>query len=91
MSISNFLPAGLLISDGQVWSMNRRFALRVLKDFGFGKSTIADLVLNEIQHLINYFKLQSGQPFKLDYFLNISSLNSIFQLVIGRLIEKNQT
>ena len=47
---SDWLP-GLVFSRGQTWAEQRRFTLRVLRDFGFGKSSMEDTLLDEVDKL----------------------------------------
>ena len=44
---------GLLQSSGPEWVEQRRFALRQLRDLGFGKSSMEDNILDEIEKLTN--------------------------------------
>ncbi|BET00075.1 cytochrome P450 [Nesidiocoris tenuis] len=47
---------GLLLTDEEFWVEQRRFVLRHLRDFGFGRRTMAELVEHEAEHLVEYFK-----------------------------------
>ncbi|XP_065352558.1 uncharacterized protein LOC135947516 [Cloeon dipterum] len=44
---------GVLFSDGPLWKEQRRFTLRHLRDFGFGKKGMEGLIHEEINTLIN--------------------------------------
>ena len=46
-----FSLAGLLQSSGSEWVEQRRFALRQLRDLGFGKSSMEDTILDEVDKL----------------------------------------
>ena len=35
---------GIMFSQGQEWNEQRRFSLRYLKDFGFGKQPMEELI-----------------------------------------------
>ncbi|XP_015602519.1 probable cytochrome P450 303a1 [Cephus cinctus] len=47
---------GVLVTDGRLWVEQRRFVLRHLREFGFGRTTMASLIEEEAQHLVNHFK-----------------------------------
>lgn len=47
---------GLLRSTGQEWQEQRRFTMKQLKDLGFGKSTMEDLILEEVEKLADYLE-----------------------------------
>ena len=53
---------GVIITDGPLWREHRRFALRVLRDFGLGKNLMQEKILNEITSMISDIKddLQNG-------------------------------
>merc|ERR1719219_986150 len=43
------VAAGVIISEGKVWQEQRRYALRTLRDFGFGKAGMEDLINEEVR------------------------------------------
>ncbi|XP_012222204.1 probable cytochrome P450 303a1 [Linepithema humile] len=53
---------GLIVVDGQLWVEQRRFVLRHLKEFGFGRNSMATIIENEALMLVEHFKklLQDG-------------------------------
>nr|QTC11261.1 cytochrome P450 303A1 [Phenacoccus solenopsis] len=47
---------GLLLTDEEFWQEQRRFVMRHLREFGFGKKTMSDLVQIEATSLVNMFE-----------------------------------
>ena len=43
---------GVFFSDGPFWVEQRRFTLRHLRDFGFGKSKMVSLIYDEIEDIV---------------------------------------
>ena len=43
---------GIITTDGQAWVEQRRFALKHLKDFGFGKVGLHGVIQEEVDDLI---------------------------------------
>ena len=74
---------GILISDGSKWTINRRFALKVLRDFGLGKSSLTELIQFEVETLIEFLKTKINQPFIIDTSLNVAIVNTLMQITIG--------
>jgi hypothetical protein len=58
-----FIAAGVLLTDEEFWQDQRRFVLRHLKEFGFGRRTMAELVEEEAGQLVKAFqqKLEGSQ------------------------------
>lgn len=42
----------MFFSDGPFWVEQRRFTLRHLRDFGFGKSSMEEFIMEEIEDTI---------------------------------------
>ena len=76
-------PAGVLLSQGRGWREQRRFLLRNLRDFGFGKSEMEDTLLDEIEKLCNEYKKLVGKPVCLDNTLNLSIVNALWAILVG--------
>lgn len=55
--MKRFVP-GIFFTEGQVWFEQRRFALRNLRDFGFGRrqDALEFELQDEIQNLIDFLK-----------------------------------
>lgn len=79
----NFLK-GILFQDGQEWQEQRRFALRHLKDFGFGKRSMESLIMDEVTELVSGFRRDAGQPISTQTRFNIAVLNSLWAIVTGQ-------
>ena len=61
------IVAGVLLTDEEFWQDQRRFVLRHLREFGFGRRTMADLVEQEAGQLVKAFqhKLEGSQVGKM--------------------------
>lgn len=54
---------GILTSWGDVWKGERRFFLSRMRDFGFGKSSMANVIQEEAGHFINYIRVGKSMAF----------------------------
>ena len=80
---------GVLLSQGRGWNEQRRFLLRNLRDFGFGKSEMEETLLEEIEKLCNEYGNNSGKPICLDNTLNLSIVNALWAILVGEKLPLN--
>lgn len=50
------LRRGVLLTDEQFWQEQRRFIVRHLKEFGFARKGMSEIIENEAQHVYNDFR-----------------------------------
>jgi cytochrome P450 len=74
---------GLIFTEGKEWVEQRRFALRTLRDFGFGKKSMESAVHEEIKDLIETFKKSAGKPQSTKNAFNAAVLNALWTLIAG--------
>ena len=74
---------GVLFSQGSYWREQRRFLLRNLRDFGFGKSEMEDAMLDEIDKLCIELQKYVGKPKFLGNTLNLSIVNALWAILVG--------
>ena len=74
---------GILFSQGNYWREQRRFMLRNLRDFGFGKSEMEDTILDEVEELCDELNKHVGKPICLDNTLNLSIVNALWAILVG--------
>ena len=74
---------GIIGSSGKVWQEQRRFTLRNLRDFGFGKVSMEGLIQEEVEKCIEMLSQESGKVTKLSLKLNIAILNALWKLLTG--------
>ncbi|CAL8092016.1 unnamed protein product [Orchesella dallaii] len=80
---------GVLLCDGPVWQEQRRFVLKGLRDFGFGKESMEGMLIHELQDLQNALRMDIGHPVDLSGVFNASVLNSLWHIVTGNRFELN--
>ena len=74
-----------MFAQGDMWVHNRRFTLKNLRDFGFGKSKMEDIVKDEIKEHIAELRVEAkpGNPIPMDTKLNMSITNIIWKITAG--------
>ena len=79
---------GVLFSNGKTWLDSRRTSLHVLRDFGFGKNTMEEMIDDELNKLIQYIDDQwLNTPLDVSQFFNISVLSSLWRIISGESLE----
>ena len=80
---------GVLFSQGSYWREQRRFLLRNLRDFGFGKSEMEDAMLDEIDKLCVELQNYVGKSKYLGNTLNLSIVNALWAILVGEHLPLN--
>ncbi|CAL1262532.1 unnamed protein product [Larinioides sclopetarius] len=70
--------------NGLPWRNQRRFSLRLLRDLGFGKSRLDDMLNEEIREVLDHFEESEGRPMFVRPILAPSMSNNIASLIYGR-------
>uniref|UniRef100_A0A1I8GVQ1 Cytochrome P450 n=1 Tax=Macrostomum lignano TaxID=282301 RepID=A0A1I8GVQ1_9PLAT len=75
---------GLVFIDGPVWRDYRRFTLRTLRDFGFGKSFTEASILEEAQLMREEIESRPGEKFDSSKLISTAVSNVICRFLFGR-------
>ncbi|KAL8173116.1 UNVERIFIED_CONTAM: hypothetical protein K2H54_040229 [Gekko kuhli] len=73
---------GILFSNGENWKVMRRFAITTLRDYGMGRSTIEDTIVEECRFLIQKFESFKGKPFETTTIMNAAVANIIVFILL---------
>ena len=55
---------GIITSDGLRWQEHRRFALKHLKDFGFGKIGLEGVIQEEAEDIVKHLLKMENTDFR---------------------------
>ena len=80
---------GLIMSQGETWKQQRKFAIKNLGDFGFGKSNMEELVWEETEKFCESLKERLGTPVQVSGLFNITLLNSLWRITTGETFDYN--
>ncbi|XP_015269534.1 PREDICTED: cytochrome P450 2K1-like [Gekko japonicus] len=78
---------GIVFSNGENWKVMRRFAIATLRDYGMGKKTIEDRIVEECRCLIQKFESFEGKPFEMTTIMNAAVANIIVSILLGKRYE----
>ena len=90
-SFKNGRIRGIVFTEGGGWTKQRRFGLKTLKDLGFGRRSIEEIVDREIDEIIDKFCSYNGQDFLLGSDFSIPVINVLWQLVAGHRFDENHS
>lgn len=67
---------GIITSELQIWSEQRRFTIKNLRDFGFGKASMEQIIQEEIKEFIDTIRKEGklGKPMKTRGIFNIGEI-----------------
>ena len=72
--------SGIIFNNGEGWTNQRRFSLRTLRDFGFGKKSAEETMNLEIDEMIEKYSIQKSDVLiGLDF--NLPIINILWQMV----------
>jgi len=71
------------MSEGNTWETQRRFTLKHLRDFGFKKNFMENLILDEVREVLVAFKENLDKPFCIEDTFNLSVVSALWVLTAG--------
>ncbi|KAM3930521.1 cytochrome P450 2K4-like [Leptodactylus fuscus] len=75
---------GIVFANGENWKVMRRFTLATLRDYGMGKKTIENKIIEEAECLVQKLKSYEGNPFS-----NFTSINAaVTNIIVAILLSK---
>uniref|UniRef100_UPI00398F8B84 cytochrome P450 2K1-like n=1 Tax=Pristiophorus japonicus TaxID=55135 RepID=UPI00398F8B84 len=77
------LRRGVVLSDGKPWLDARALVLATLRDFGMGKKSIEDKIIEETSFLVKVIESHKGQPFETRQIINSAISNIICSILFG--------
>ncbi|KAI4887978.1 hypothetical protein NFI96_001881 [Prochilodus magdalenae] len=78
---------GILFSNGENWKEMRRFSLTTLRDFGMGKRSSEEKIIEETRYLREVFEQFKGKPFNTAQPVNYAISNIISAIAYGSRFE----
>ncbi|KAB0792386.1 hypothetical protein PPYR_14345 [Photinus pyralis] len=79
---------GVLLTDGEFWVDQRKFVLRQLREFGFGKKSMSDMIQGEGSAMVENIKKKIEDTggacvLRMDDLFGIHVLNTLWTMVSG--------
>ncbi|XP_073879746.1 cytochrome P450 2F5 isoform X5 [Macaca fascicularis] len=74
---------GIAFSNGDRWKVLRRFSIQILRNFGMGKRSIEERILEEGSFLLAELRKTEGEPFDPTFVLSRSVSNIICSVLFG--------
>lgn len=78
---------GVVFSDGPYWVEQRRFAVRHLRDFGFGKKSMEGMILDQVEDIVK--EMKNHPIIQVSSLFNVSILNMLWGMIAGVTYERN--
>ncbi|XP_029495169.1 cytochrome P450 2D15-like [Oncorhynchus nerka] len=79
---------GVIMADfGSSWRDHRRFALTTLRNFGLGKRSMEERILEEVSHICSALERNAGSSMDPQHLFHLAASNIICSLIYGERFE----
>ncbi|KAM9323954.1 cytochrome P450 2F3-like [Gastrophryne carolinensis] len=78
-----FKNDGITFMNGEMWKQLRQFSLWTLRDFGMGKKSLEEPILNEAHHFVEHLKSLNGRPTDPKCTLVCATSNILADILMG--------
>ncbi|XP_044145179.1 cytochrome P450 2K6-like [Bufo gargarizans] len=75
---------GIIFSNGENWKVMRRFTLSTLRDFGMGKKSLENRIIEECESLMQKCRSYGGKPFNNQIVINVAVANIIVSILMDQ-------
>jgi len=82
--VKNDKDVGVIFTKDSTWTEQRRFSLRTLRDFGFGKTKMEDMIKEEVELFLDLIKKTEGEPFDFCTKFNLPIVNALWRICLGQ-------
>lgn len=76
-------PHGILNAVGQTWEQQRKFTVRTLRNFGFSKTSMEIMIMDEVKTMLTWFTKNEATPISGLRLFNAPVINSLWRIVTG--------
>ena len=79
---------GIIFANGITWVENRRTSLHILRNFGFGKNIMEEMIDDEVNKLLQFVDDQwIDTPLDVSRFFSITVLASLWRIISGESLQ----
>ena len=75
---------GIVVTEGPEWREHRRFTMKTLKGFGFGKSSMEQMMNEEVNIFCEQLRGDAGSNVDLTNKFNVLVINSLWRIIGGK-------
>ena len=75
---------GIINTEGQTWTNQRRFALKELRDLGFGRKSLDTVMVEEVDGVLDDMIKGQSDKVIIDNTFNIAIINVLWQIVASK-------
>ena len=75
------------MSTGEVWAENKTLTLRALKDMGYGKAGMEEVIAEELIQFTSFLKTFAGKPFEISRKFSLPLINVLWRLASSEQFE----
>merc|ERR1712032_420043 len=80
---------GIVMTDGKRWTSQRNFAVKHLRNFGFGKKDLEVVIEREASNLVEHILANNGNEMKMEMFtFAVPVLNVLWDMVAGHAFKR---
>ncbi|KAH9494442.1 cytochrome P450 2 sub U member 1 [Bulinus truncatus] len=78
---------GIIFANGPNWKEQRSVTLTILRNFGMGKNTLAQMIQEEVSHFVELLAQSQGAPAEMRMQTNMATSNIVCTFLLGQRFE----